>query len=439
MSGATNVLSGLTSSSDSVHIIDGDSNIDLSLLFTTNTSGFMGNSELLFKFNLHKLSSDNVFKSTVIYSSPFKTGDELYNNAFIFQNYIPITNLNLDGEYILKGEFSYPICTDILGRLGLRHFTNTNEVGLPYGNFNEDFDYYFVAIKNANSPIFNLTPNGGGPIGVLTTESFFPSGHTVFLTSQTIGGFPIVTLNGLTLAIEDDYLFTNDNTISLLGSTYHGDILTIIFVAGSTGNGLQNDVILINNVIPSGPFNGEGDNSIYLNTDSGKYEVFTKTSPIDNSNVIISLNGVTLTNNIDYFQSITNRKRFILEGSLLIGDVIAIFYNSFGSYVGSITEPIFDVSWNTDDYPDKNNGIFTLQLSDTNDFTNILYSVVKPYEVGIKVYSATLEVSGDIGDKRYYRVVNQKNYITLSGDVIESIAYSEVIPLIINTNSLNSY
>jgi hypothetical protein len=440
MSGATNVLSGLTSSSDSVHIIDGESNIELSLMFTTNTSDFENNLDLLFKFDLYKLNEVDIFNTPPVYSSNIVSGDALYDNGFLFEELVPINSLNLDGEYILKGNFSYPICTDILNRLGLRHSTGTFKIGLPYGNFNDEFDYYFVAINNAYTPIFNLSPNGGGgPVGSLSTETFYPSGHTVFVLSQSVNGVPIVVLNGLTLTLDEDYELTNGNTITLLGSTYKDDILTIIFIAGSVGNGLQTNTILINGITPSGGMNGEGDNLVYFNTDAGKYEVFTQSTPIDNSNVVIILNGVTLANNIDFYQSTTNPKRFILEGSLLSGDVITIIYNSFGSYVGPVTEPIFDVNWTIENAPIKNNGIFTLQLSDSIDFTTILFSATTEYEVSVKSYDLELEIVGNIGDKRFYRVINQKNYVTLSGDIIESIAYSEVIPITINTNSLNSY
>ena len=39
----------------------------------------------------------------------------------------------------------------------------------------------------------------------------------------------------------------------------------------------------------------------------------------------------------------------------------------------------------------------------------------------------------------YYRIKNQKNYVTMCGDIVSSTAYSEIIPIVIQTNAINSY
>ena len=44
-----------------------------------------------------------------------------------------------------------------------------------------------------------------------------------------------------------------------------------------------------------------------------------------------------------------------------------------------------------------------------------------------------------VGDKFYYRVKNEKNYVTICGNIINSIAYSDVIPITIISNISNSY
>jgi hypothetical protein len=62
----------------------------------------------------------------------------------------------------------------------------------------------------------------------------------------------------------------------------------------------------------------------YYNTTTGKYEIYTDTTPLEGNSVM--LNGVTLANGGDYYQSISNPKRIILEGDLLIEDIITIVY-----------------------------------------------------------------------------------------------------------------
>jgi hypothetical protein len=49
------------------------------------------------------------------------------------------------------------------------------------------------------------------------------------------------------------------------------------------------------------------------------------------------LNGVTLANGGDYYQSISNPKRIILEGDLLIEDIITIVYYPTTTVIGLIT------------------------------------------------------------------------------------------------------
>jgi hypothetical protein len=73
------------------------------------------------------------------------------------------------------------------------------------------------------------------------------------------------------------------------------------------------------------------------------------------------LNGVTLANGGDYYQSISNPKRIILEGDLLIEDIITIVYYPTTTVNGLITSnPI--VSWRIANSPELVNGNFILEV-----------------------------------------------------------------------------
>jgi hypothetical protein len=48
-------------------------------------------------------------------------------------------------------------------------------------------------------------------------------------------------------------------------------------------------------------------------------------------------------------------------------------------------------------------------------------------------------LTGDIGTKLYVRVKNEKDFVTVCDSVITDIKYSETIPVIIQSNAINSY
>ena len=151
------------------------------------------------------------------------------------------------------------------------------------------------------------------------------------------------------------------------------------------------------------------------------------------------VNGVTLASGVDYYQSSTNAKRIILEGDLLVGDVITIVYfPKIGVINGLNTNNPF-ITWYLSNAPQKNDGFFTLEVSYDSNFLTSYYSGVTDYVVGESRYYQDFIASGSVGTQLFYRVKNEKNYTTICGDIINSTAYSEIIPITIQTNSINSY
>ena len=73
------------------------------------------------------------------------------------------------------------------------------------------------------------------------------------------------------------------------------------------------------------------------------------------------------------------------------------------------------------------------------NLNNITYSATTPYQIAKVGYNAFLSVTGTTGTKLYYRVKNEKTYTTICGDIISSITYSDIIPITITTNTLNTY
>lgn len=436
MSGASKLdcVSGFTGTS---HVISTGTTIPLGFDFTANTNTFTA-TNATFKYEIYKYNSEvnqflipSVYKSDIFEYSGFSA-------TSIINESIPISGLSLDGEYIVKGFYVFDVCTDFLNRLGKKVDTLSYIGGTSYGIYDVGLDNYFIATTSASTPNFLLTPDNTPPPNNLFQEVILPvEGQTVIIiTSSYLGEF-VLTLNGLTLAPDLDYTYTG-NVVTLSAETVSDDIITVIYTTG-VGNNLTSDTIFVTSPVVSGTTDNEGSNLTYFNTTTSKYEVYTLVTPYANQSIIVMLNGATLANGVDFYQSISNPKRIILEGNILIGDVITIAYFATTNTIDGLITNLPVVTWAIAIPPQLVNGIFTLEASTASTFSDIYYSGVTEYIVGQTAYSASFPASGEIGTELYYRVKNEKNYVTICNNIINTVAYSEIIPLIVETNAINSY
>ncbi len=433
--------------------------LPLSFNFTGNTDVF-STSNATFKFEIYKYSADiGVFKLPPVYVS-----DTIEYNSFsgtnIYEAAIPLTGLTIDGEYLVKGYFDADVCTDFLRRLGKKINTITYRYG--YNLYDSTLDYYFVGIREAEEPKFIQTLNDGNegyspvtlyqqvilvgdyldPVFIDTNITsnnenllYQRTGSTFVLNSEYVGDI-LVTLNGLVLANDIDYTLSGQ-LLTFMGTIIDGDIITI-FYSRTLTTILVADYILVN-TIPSGPQGTQGNSKYFYNTTTGKYEVYTNVTPLPLTTIMVLLNGVTLANGVDYYQSTTDTKRIILAGSLLVGDIVTIVYYPRASSVNGITQTNNFVAWYVEEAPQLSNGNFSLEISPYSSFSSYTVSDIVAYEVGQTNYSSILSLSGDIGTNLFYRITNTKEYVSICGDVIESVAHSETIPVVIQSNSVNSY
>lgn len=405
--------------------------------FTGNTYSFYSN-YTVFKYEIYKYyPQNNSFITPPVYKSPYIHYYDLDEFNNIIQN-IPVNNLLLDGEYIIKGFYESNICTDFMSKLGARFDTLKNRSGSEYGLYNGSLDYYFIAIREAETPQFIGTSSNTPAASQLHQQVIIPENGQVNVTiTNNYSGTFIVTLNGLVLAPTYDYTFTG-SVITFNESLLNTDILTIFYVT-TGGNNLIGDNIYVNTFISSGTTNNEGSNVVYFNTDTSKYELYTSVIPSDGGKILVMINGVTLANGIDYYQSITNPKRIILEGDIVLNDLITIVFFPKTNVVNGLNTNAPIVTWTVQNAPQTNNGLFTLEVSTGSSFNSFYYTGTTNYVVGTSVYNKQFTASGSFGDKFYYRVKNEKKYVTLCGDIITSTKYSEIIPITIQTNSINSY
>lgn len=439
-------FSGLTTGDTLVYVIESQTDVTLDFVFTANTESFNDDSQTKFKFEVYKYNSTiKGFNAPAVYQSPSVNWTTLSATSATTMS-IPVDNLVIDGDYIIKGYYEYNVATKLALAMNKTMDTSTVKYGDSYGIYDSKNDYYMVVLRAPAMPRMRLGSVNNLAINAFSVNSFeLTNGQTDILLPSANGDY-IISLNGLTLALDYDYVLsgiTNGSEvisfITLIEPAASGDLLTVAFSTNDTGSTLRVDTYDIQTAIPSGPSNNQGNNKIYYNTTTNKYELYTTMEPSNNNDVAITLNGMTLANNIDYYQSSSNIYRIILEGDILIGDIINIYYNSVTLVQGNISNPSPTIAWDVDPAPVDLSGNFVLELATDEGFTNIVNSVTTKYVLGVSGYSTKINLIGGLGTKLYYRIKNEKKYKTISNDNIVLTKYSDSVPIVVNTNATNNY
>jgi hypothetical protein len=108
------------------------------------------------------------------------------------------------------------------------------------------------------------------------------------------------------------------------------------------------------------------------------------------------LNGASLANGTDFYQSISDPKRIILEGIVMVGDIITIVYAPTTGAVNGITNNFPAVSWQISTPPQTTDGVFTLEISTGTTFSTFYSSITQSYVVGQTNYYQNFIASGNI-------------------------------------------
>ena len=167
--------------------------------------------------------------------------------------------------------------------------------------------------------------------------------------------------------------------------------------------------------------------------------MYLSMTPVTSNDIIVTLNGVTLANNVDYFQSNTNPNRIIFEGNLIVGDLLTAYYNTNTNIQGNQFGTGITVSWTIQNAPINNDGLFTVEISNDENFTSIVSSGTTSYITNETSYGKLVNLVGAFGDKQYYRVKNEKKFKNLCGETLTTEKYSETVEITIQTNLINSY
>lgn len=439
-------FSGITINDENVHVLTGQTEFNLTFDFTGNTTSFIDNNAK-FKYNIHKyVPGLNRFNGVPVYSSEYINWS-VFSGTSAYTTSITASTIDPDGEYIIKGQFNHDVSTEFGKLLGYNYTTVPSLNGDPYGIYQSNNDKYFITFKEADIPTFvNSEVNNGGALNGLTVSSILLDGTTTEFNLPPNEGDYLISLNGITLSPQYDYTLSQIEVddefvtnLKLSGQTFSEDILTYTFTNSQLTNNIKSDSFDISSAIVSGATNGQGLNKVYYNTTKNKYELYLSTTPITSNDIGITLNGITLANNVDYFQSNTNPKRIILEGNLIISDLLTAYYNGDTNIQGNQFGTGVTVSWVIENAPINNEGLFTVQISNDEYFDTIVSSGTTSYTTNETNYGQLINLVGTFGDKQYYRVKNEKKFKNLCGEILTTEKYSEIIEITIQTNLNNSY
>jgi hypothetical protein len=123
----------------------------------------------------------------------------------------------------------------------------------------------------------------------------------------------------------------------------------------------------------------------------------------------------------------------------VVGDILNIYYNTDLTVQGNIFTTSVSIAWNIATPPQNEYGVFTVEVASDTNFTNIVSSAQTNYVLNVQGYTLPITLIGNVGDKLYYRVKNEKRYIDLCGNPIITTEYSDYVPITLQTNAFNSY
>jgi hypothetical protein len=315
-----------------------------------------------------------------------------------------------------------------------------NSYGDEYGIYNALFDDYFILLSEASKPIFTTSEVDllDSTIDKLNKLTFYIKNvtNTLDFLVSGVSDF-ILVLNGSLLSNTLDYNVEGTNII-FEDFLYPDDIVNIIYLNSKYLIKLYSEVYDYDRIINSGSTN-VGNDKLFYNNVKNKFEFYLDYEPYDMNNFLVSLNGVFLNKDIDYFQSLSNPKRIIFNGFFYIDDIITFHYVNNIPYVNEVSEKNINISWLVEEAPKNVNGYFLLQVSDVKDFTNIVYSGISDYIKDVNSYNKFITINADLGEELYYRVKNVKNYTTISGDLLTLEKYSDYVKIIIVSSYNDNY
>ena len=304
------------------------------------------------------------------------------NIATITETFVEGQLPNTWGQYLIRPYYDFNSKDCNPGT----YFNNWNTVP-QLNSYQSNTDYYFMTIVDPPTP--RLNPPGGieKPNYTLVTDKLYVNGVSSVRGAQSINGdlnyfvlssIPssgiLLVLNGVQLTENQDFRlivqgYNVPPIVEVFNVIKNTDWLLATYIAGGSYPWTTNfgvyfmDTILVdtftNTTTPS--YRLPGDNSLNYNPVTLNYELFTSL-PIDkNSSIILTVNGVKLADDAQYFKSTSFDGRIIFDKiytNFNTGDIISVLAVSK------------DKGQNNNNYGSLKTNQFLVQWSVPPTFTN---------------------------------------------------------------------
>ena len=442
-SGVTTATTYSISGCSAVYNLSETDDFDITFNITGNTeyTGYTG-SFCYHTFDLDLLDKqlDYVTKNDSVLTECFTfsaiTGNTIVDT--INKGDLPVK----DAQYFLK---DYSVFYTKECRTNLR--INSFDLSTYQKNNLFEEGWYFVTVTNPDKPL--LFSSG---LGNLVNDSILRTDNIEILNGQTtvfqVGGIPlnnkmIVAVNGVQLTEGLDWISLPENVglIEIISGTLNPqrDILTVTYldlqrdtedIFNLNEDFVELDAFMVTGITTDVTYTAATRPSVNLNTVKSRQEVLTTKPMVTDSFIIFVVNGVRLTENVDYFRSSSDNRRLIMDPSstINVGDAISIFYLTDDS------SELFDngffrtlkptLNWYTPESYEQyqsNKGQFLLQVTTASD-TNLESPIQQKFVDFDKLnsfYEQELdELPTDQGEKFLYRVYFFKDYTILFGNTI---------------------
>ena len=315
-------------------------------------------------------------------------------------------------------------------------------------NFNFDHDWYFITIKNPPTPTI-VTTFGQIIDRVRLVQEIVPGlnfQNNFVLKNQPIGNEVNLYVNGIRLTEGIDFSIDTSQfpraypAIKILtGDIEEKDTISVVYLVGpqsfATEMGqFKNDLFKIDTFKVTGfttDVSASTVNIVNNNTVKGTQEVFLTNDFDPNSNIVGVLNGVTLTENVDFYRSKVTPNKIVFNPyftTIKVGDILSFWYFkttlSDKDNLGTLNDDNVRLQWKVNPLPEQryNSGKFILEVTYTSDYgwSSLFYTNTIDYVDGNNVYEDLVE-NLTVGKDYKFRVIFRKTYKNiLNEDIISS-------------------
>ena len=465
LSGATKPLTGTTAPCSgtptncyAVYNLSEVDNINLTFNFTGSTdyTGYTGNfCYKIFDRNYFDLETQNITKLLKT-NSLIPDENVAYQECF---NFSAITSSTISSDISIgelpKANTDYMLRSyyEFTGKDCLNKKINTWESSIQYQSFDFNQDWYFITVTNPDKPQIN--PLQQKIIDSVEIKQETPPAF-LFQDAYQLNNIPLnfkvnLYINGILLTDGVDYLvdtsqFPKTNPIIKLisGTVSERDIINIIYLIGPQSSltvegNAKNDLFEIESFLVTGfteSITASTTNIVNQNPTKGTQEVFLKYEFDPESNIVASINGTALIEDVEYYKSSTTPNKLIMNPhftTIKKNDILSFWYFKIrldeDNNLGTLDKNSIPLQWQVNPLSGNRNytsGFFTLEVTETSDTDWVSLFLSKKIDYNFNEIVYTYDVTDLEVNKDYkFRVIYNKIYKNILKE--EIITSSEVV------------